>query len=60
MNYVSLPLAFMFFYEINSIEMFNKATIGEKRLIMAFIFDILWNKLWHEVNSLNNIIYHKK
>jgi predicted NUDIX family NTP pyrophosphohydrolase len=41
------------------IKLFNKMTIEEKRLIQEFNFDLLWNKLWYEKNSFNNIIYHK-
>ncbi len=47
------------FNKNNLIKMFNKMTIDEKRLIMHFDFDLLWKKLWYEVNSFNNIIYHK-
>lgn len=47
------------FNKNNLIKMFNKMTIDEKRLIMSFDFDVLWNKLWYEINSFNNIIYHK-
>ena len=39
--------------------MFNKMTVDEKRLILQFEFDVLWNKLWYEINSFNNILYHK-
>ena len=47
------------FSKQNLIKMFNKMTIDEKRLILYFDFDILWRKLWYEINSFNNIIYHK-
>jgi ADP-ribose pyrophosphatase YjhB (NUDIX family) len=47
------------FNKNNLIKMFNKMTVDEKRLILYFDFDILWCKLWYEINSFNNIIYHK-
>jgi hypothetical protein len=47
------------FTKSNLIKLFNKMTIDEKRLILLFNFDLLWNKLWYEINSFNNIIYNK-
>ena len=41
------------------INMLNKMTVDGKCLMMRCHFDALWNKLRYEVNSFNNISYHK-
>tara|TARA_B110000263_G_scaffold227908_1_gene220585 strand:+ start:1608 stop:2393 length:786 start_codon:yes stop_codon:yes gene_type:complete len=47
------------FTKKNIIKLLNNITIDEKRLIIEFDFDKLWNKLWFEKSSFNNIIYSK-
>lgn len=41
------------------IRMFSNMTIEEKRAIMTFNFDTMWNKLWNVEDSFNNIIYSR-
>jgi len=47
------------FNKNNLIKLFNRMTVDEKRLILTFNFDLMWNKLWFNSNSLNRLEYNK-
>lgn len=47
------------FNKNNLIKLFNKMTVDEKRLILTFDFDMMWNKLWFNSNSFNRLEYNK-